>query len=130
MPTIGRDRGRCGYRQRTGALRDLPQELGSALIAGDEIVRICVPVVGFFGAYIPSRMFMKGRPELAILLSPALLIVIWTFVISGIVQAGIPLSAALPYFWATTAAASFFGCYIAFRGRHPDDILTIVVARL
>ena len=38
----GRDRGRCGYRQRTGALRDLPQELGLARIRGDEIVRICV----------------------------------------------------------------------------------------
>jgi hypothetical protein len=95
-----------------------------------KLLDFALPVVGFFGAYILSRVFMKGRPELAILLSPALLIVIWTFVISGIVQAGIPLSAAWQYFWATTAVTSFFGCYIAFRGRHPDDILTILLTPL
>jgi hypothetical protein len=94
------------------------------------LLDFALPVIGFFGAYILSRVFMKGRPELAILLSPALLIVIWTFVISGIVQAGIPLSAAWQYFWATTAVTSFFGCYIAFRGRHPDDILTILLTPL
>jgi hypothetical protein len=95
-----------------------------------KLLGLALPVVGFFGAYIPSRKFMKGRPDLAILLSPALLIVIWTFVISGIVQAGIPLSAAWQYFWATTAVASFFGCCIAFRDRHPDDILTILLTPL
>jgi hypothetical protein len=95
-----------------------------------KLLDFALPVVAFFGACILSRLFMKGRPELAILLSPALLIVIWTFVIGGIVQAGIPLNATWQYFWATTAVTSFFGCYIAFRGCHPDDILTILLTPL
>jgi hypothetical protein len=122
---IGINRKRTGAFTRSAARARFRSHQGEM-----KLLDFALPVVGFFGAYVLSRVFKKDRPELAILLSPALLIVIWTFVISGVAQAGIPLSAAWQYFWATTAVTSFFGCYIAFRDRHPDDILTILLTPL
>jgi hypothetical protein len=89
-----------------------------------------LPIVAFFGVYFLSRLFFKERIDLAILLSPALLIAIWTFVISEIVRADMPLSAVWQYFWAAMAVTSFFGCYIAFGSRQRDVILTTLLTPL
>ena len=54
---------------------------------------IALVIVGFFAAYSLSRLFMRHQIDLALPLSPALLLGLWTFAIAAVVNRGVPLSA-------------------------------------
>jgi hypothetical protein len=49
---------------------------------------LALPVLGFFGAYILSQVFMEERRDLALLLSPALLIAVCSLALNLIVRSG------------------------------------------
>ena len=53
---------------------------------------------------------MRNQIDLAILLSPALLLGLWTFAMITVVSFGVPLSAAWRPFWGVTAIATVAGC--------------------
>jgi hypothetical protein len=78
-------------------------------------------VVVFFGTHALSRLFLEDRPDLAISLSPALLIIVWTFVIAGVVSHGVALNVLWTLFWSATLLAATGGLLLAFRDRRRID---------
>jgi hypothetical protein len=60
---------------------------------------------------------MRNQIELAISLSPALLLVLWTFAIAVVVNLGVPLRAAWQPFWVVIFIATVAGVFLAVRHR-------------
>jgi len=83
--------------------------------------------VGYFAAFGLSRVFFKHRPDFAILLSPALLIVVWTFAAASAVIQQIPLNLLWAPLWAVTASGAAIGAVLAFRNRQQFDLPILLV---
>jgi hypothetical protein len=84
-------------------------------------------VVGFFAAYSLSRLFVRNEVELAILISPALLLALWTVTIAAVVNLAVPLSAAWQPFWVAIFIATVAGVFLAVYDKPRPDLLTLLV---
>lgn len=82
---------------------------------------LSVLAVALFAAFGVSRLFFRSRPDLGMLLAPALLIVAWTFVIAACVQSQIPLSRLWAPLWVATTFMTIAGAIFAFRDREHLD---------
>ena len=84
-------------------------------------------LVSLFGAYSLSRLFMRDRSDLAIPLSPALLLSLWTLTIVAVVSRGVPLSAMWQPFWAVIAIATVAGGLLCIRDSPAHDLRFLLV---
>ena len=93
----------------------------------NSLVLIALVIVGFFAAYSLSRLFMRHRLDLALSLSPALFLGLWTFAIAAVVNRGVPLSAAWQPFWIVIAVGTVAGVLLSVRDRTALDLRGLFV---
>ena len=70
---------------------------------------------------------MRNQIELAIPLSPALLLGLWTFAIAVVVNLRVPLSATWQSFWGVTAIATVVGVLLSFRDNPAPDLRVLFI---
>ena len=92
----------------------------------EEVALLELVLVGFFAAYSLSRLFVRNETELAILISPALLLALWTLAMAAVVNLAVPLSAAWEPFWTVIFIATVAGVFLAVCDKPSTDLLTLL----